>query len=205
MPKRDIATIAHSAITNHRIPRRREDPAPADAPATTSGSADLVQVNGRPDVPPPAIALLQAYGELMEQRPEYGLRFNDLLDRASQTHGDDPLVLAMLGRRALRSNAPEEAIRYLTRSIERGSASSGVFEDLGEALARAGRPADALGILRRGIQLAPFNPELYKSAALRYIALGQREDALKMLNLYLGLFPQDDFIRDLLARLSRRP
>jgi Tetratricopeptide repeat/Cytochrome c554 and c-prime len=204
MPKRAVATIAHSTLTNHRIVRNVNDLPPLQTNAATDEMSGLVHVNATPGRPLPLITLLQAYGQLIDQRPEYARKFNELLDRTSQENGDDPLVLAMLGRSALRSNSIDDAIRYLTHSIERGSIAPGVFEDLGEALARAGRPADALSALQRGIQLAPFAPELYKSAALQYVALGQRDEAVRTLNFYLGLFPQDDFIRQLLERLPRR-
>jgi len=204
MPKRDIGLIAHSALTNHRIPRRPGERPAAAGSDITPEAPDLVHVNRVAGRPLLALTLMQAYGQLMEQRPAYAPRFEALLDAAKETDGDDPLVLAMLGRRALRTNAVEQAIRYLTRSIERGSVASSTYEDLGEALARAGRHAEAMKALLRGIELAPLTPELYKSLALRYIALRQREDAKRTLERYLDLFPQDDFIRGLLARVSQQ-
>jgi hypothetical protein len=199
MPKRDIGFIAHSALTNHRIVRRRDEGLPEVAFAQ---SDDLVYFNGAPGKGLPLVTSLQAYGELAERRSSYPQRFQELLDRAAKEIPNEPIVLASLGRRALRTQSFDAAIQYLTKAVERGSEAYTTYEDLDQALAGADRLEDAVKALRRGIELAPYTPVLYKTLALRYVKLKRYPEAKQTLERYIELFPEDDFVRKLLAQVS---
>lgn len=202
MPKRPVGFIAHSALTNHRIVRTPEAALPEAAYARSSpGLPDLVHFN-RTGKPLPLLTLLQAYGELLEKNPEYYERFQSVLDRAAVAEPVSPLVLASLGRRALRGSQTDQAITLLTNALKHGSDTSTTFEDLGEALSRAGRLEEAVKILEQGISIAPYTPVLYKSLALRLIKLQRYPDAKRTLERYVELFPEDDFVRKLLAQVS---
>ena len=198
MPKRDVKVIAHSALTNHRIVRTRDQP----LPASPDSGLDLVHINRAGNAELPLLTQMQAYGQMADRQPAYYERFQKLLDEAAKKHGQDPLVLASLGRRALRANRFDEAIMHLQAAHERGSISSTTFEDLGEALGRAGRLEESVAALRQGIQFAPYTPVLYKALALRLIQLKRFDDAKQMLAKYVELFPEDDFVRKLLAQVS---
>jgi Flp pilus assembly protein TadD len=204
MPKRDVGFIAHSALTNHRIVRTAEEPLPGAAfKQTTDALPDLIHFNRIPGKsPPPAIVLMQAYGELMERHPPYVERFQAMLNQAAREAPDHPLVAAALGRRALRAGAPAEAIPLLMKALERGSESYTTFEDLGDALSQSGRLDEAVKALQRGLELAPFTPVLHKSLALRYINLRRYDDARRTLGRYLELFPEDDFVRGLWKQVT---
>jgi tetratricopeptide (TPR) repeat protein len=197
MPKREVGFIAHSALTNHRIVRTPNQPLPAAAEPS-----DLIHFNRIPGLALPLLTRLQAYGELLERHPPYMDRFQDLLNEAGKKLPEDPLVLAALGRRALRTKDFPAAIEYLNKAVARGSESSTTFEDLGETLAQSGKVEEAIAALRRGIQLAPFTPVLYKSLALRYIRLNRYSEAKQTLERYVELFPEDDFVRRLLQQVS---
>jgi tetratricopeptide (TPR) repeat protein len=198
MPKRDVKVIAHSALTNHRIVRRPGQglPTPVDM------GTDLVHLNPNGSAALPLLTRMQAYGLLSDRQPAYYERFQLLLDEAAKKEGQNPLVLASLGRRALRAGQFAEAINYLKAARDRGSKTSTTFEDLGEALGKAGRLEESAQVLAQGIEAAPFTAVLYKSLALRYIQLKRFEEARKMLVQYMDLFPEDDFIRKLLAQVS---
>ncbi len=206
MPKRSVEVIAHSALTNHRIIVRADEPLPDDAFAqTTPDLPDLVYVN-RPlsavQASLPPIMLLQAYGELMEKDPAYQPRYLTVLDQLSQAP-DQPLVEAALGRKMLRGT-PEQnaaAIVHLTRAIEMGFTAAAVYQDLAEVLAKAGRTEDAIGALDRGIELSPYAPALYQALALDYINLKRYPEAKRTLERYVELFPEDDFVRGLLLKV----
>jgi hypothetical protein len=203
MPKRNVGFIAHSALTNHRIVRTPGQALPAAAFAqTTPELPDLVHFNRAGGKQLPLTTQLQAYGELLERHPPYFERFQAVLDEAAQKIPEQPLVLAALGRRALRSKAYAEAIQYLNKAVARGSESSTTFEDLGEALAQSGRLEESVAALRRGIELAPYTPVLHKSLALRYIQWKKFDEARKSLERYVELFPEDDFVRRLLKQVS---
>ncbi len=198
MPKRDVKVIAHSALTNHRIVRRPDQPLPE---SRDSGS-DLVHINRAGNVELPLLTRMQAYGQLAGRHPAYYEKFQLLLEEAAKKEGQHPLVLATLGRRALQAGRFSEAITHLQAAREQGSASSTTFEDLGEALGRAGRLEESVAVLRQGIQAAPYTPVLYKALALRLIQLKRFEEARQMLAKYVELFPEDDFVRKLLTQVS---
>ncbi len=198
MPKRDVKVIAHSALTNHRIVRRPGQP----LPEPRESGLDLVHINRVGSGELPLLTRMQAYGQMTDRQPVYYERFQSLLDEAATKEGQNPLVLASLGRKALRANQFEEAITKLQSAMERGSTSSTTFEDLGEALGRAGRLEASIEVLKRGVEAAPFTPVLYKALALRYIQLKRFEEAKQMLAKYVELFPEDDFVRKLLTQVS---
>lgn len=198
MPKRELKVIAHSALSNHRIVRRPNQP----LPAPSDSGLDLVHINRSSNVELPLLTRMQAYGQMADRQPAYYERFQLLLDEAATKEGQHPLVLASLGRRALRANRWNEAILHLQAARGRGSVSSTTFEDLAEALGRAGRLEESIEVLRQGIQAAPYTPMLYKSLALRFIQLKRFEEAKQMLVKYVELFPEDDFVRKLLAQVS---
>lgn len=207
MPKRDVGAIAHSALTNHRIPARPDEPLPEAAfEQTTPDLPDLIYLNRPPGARRaalPQLTLLQVYGELMEKDPAYGPRYARVLDQLSKTAKPDRLVEAALGRKALREDAAGDgAVVHLSRAIELGFPAPGTYADLAEAQARAGRETDALATLRRGIEVSPYAPVLYKSLALRYIHLKQYDEAKKTLERYVELFPEDDFMRGLLLKAT---
>jgi len=206
MPKRDVQVIAHSALTNHRITTRSDEPLPEAAFTQGSpGVPGLVYVNGprqQSAVTLPPIMLLQAYGELMGSHPAYQSRFSEVLDNLSKAALDQPLVQAALGQKMLLS-APDrnaETIQHLTRAIELGFTAPAVFEDLAEATTRVGRTDESIKALQRGIELNPYTPLLYKSLALHYINLKQYSEAKEIMQRYAELFPEDDFMRGLLLK-----
>jgi len=79
---------------------------------------------------------------------------------------------------------------------------STVYADLAEALSRTGRTQEAVDVLNRGISTEPYAPELYKSLALRYISLKNYLQAKQTMQRYVELFPEDDFMRGLLAQVD---
>src|SRR5260370_1661151 len=206
MPKRQVEKIAHAALTNHRMVARPGEPLPEAAfRQTTADLPDLVYVNrppasNRASLPP--VMLLEAYGELMEKEPAYQARYLDVLEELGKSASDLPLVEAALGRKMLRSAAElnPDAIRHLTKAIEMGFSVPTVYEDLADSLSRAVRVEEAINALQRGIEANSYSPVLFKSLALRYINTKRYPEARKTLERYFELFPEDDFVRGLLAK-----
>lgn len=200
MPKRDVTTISHSALTNHRIIARMGEPPPAPA----QPEAGLIHLNkpaGGAYLPP--LTLWSAYGELLDKEPALQARYLALLDEVAKSAPDNGLVQAALGVRDLRQNSPDSnasAIAHLSKALDLGFSGSRVYADLAEALARAGGQEDAVEVLKRGIAAEPYAPELYKSLALRYITLKQYPKAKETMQRYVDLFPEDNFMRGLLAK-----
>jgi hypothetical protein len=199
MPKRNIAVISHSALTNHRIPARPDEPLPEEKP---SNQADLVLVNQVPGstASVPEITLLRAYSEMAPRELRYQQRYLTLLDRLSQRQPTEPFVEAALGHKALAKGKNEEALAHLSRGLQLGEAT--VYEDIAKALSNLGRDEEALDYLKRGVDTYPFNTVLLKSVTLQYINSKRYAEARRAMERYIELFPEDSFMRKLLARVT---
>ncbi len=209
MPKRDIAEISHSSLTNHRIVTRPGQPFPPEAfELTTPDLPELVHVNRPPGESGESLPLLvrfQAFGEVLAKRPEFSQRYVTLLAEAAEQHGDHPLVLAALGRKAKLEKRSVEAIEYLTEAVKAGSQPPSTYDDLAELLLQANREAESAEVLRQGVSVFPFNPRLRKLLALRYINLKRYRDAFETIERFVELFPEDDFMRGLFRQVQGMP
>ena len=204
MPKRDVQEISHSSITNHRILSRPDEAFPEEAfHQTTRGLPDLIHLNpapGQKDTTPPPLVLLQAYGELAERHPEYVKRYLEVLDQLERTDPDNPLVLAAMGTRESQSGKYEEAITHLRHALETGPPKTFLYTELANALVKLDRPAEAAVVLRKAIALDPFNSEVQRMLIVRLIDLKEYASARTALENYVERFPEDSFMRQMLAR-----
>jgi hypothetical protein len=203
MQKRDVQEISHSSITNHRILARPGEPFPQGAfQQTTSALPDLIHLNpapGQKDTVPPLI-LLQAYGELADQHPEYLKRYFEVLDQLERTDPGNPLVLAATGTRDLQAGKYEEAVTKLQSALETGPPKTLLYTELADALVKLHRPTEAAVVLRKAIAIDPFNSALQKTLIVRLIELKDYASARTALESYMARFPEDSFMRQMLAR-----
>jgi predicted Zn-dependent protease len=206
MRKRDVREISHSSITNHRILTRPDEPFPNIAfQQTTPALPDLIHLNPTPGnngTPPPALVLLQAYGELVEKHPEYLTRYYAVLDRLEPTDPDDPLVQGALGNRDLHAGRYQEAVEHLQRAIKEGHAKTVSYTDLADALAKLDRASEAVEVLKRAADRDPFNVELRKRLIVQLIQVKDYVKARAQMEDYVQRFPADSFMRQLLAKVQ---
>jgi tetratricopeptide (TPR) repeat protein len=209
MPKRDIRVISHSSATNHRILRKPGEPFPDIAFQQTMPSLpDLIHLNpapGKADAPLPLLTLLQAYGELAENKPEYVASYLKVLDKLSQSEPENALVQAALGRKDLKDGNYPQAAEHLQHSLHLDPAQPAVAGDLADALQKLGRLEETPLLLKQAIAQDPFNPVLQKKLIVAYIGLRQYPEAKTALEQYLNIFPQDSFMRQMLARAQASP
>ncbi|MEW5974387.1 MAG: cytochrome c3 family protein [Acidobacteriota bacterium] len=211
LPKRVVKTIAHSALTNHRILARQGQALPEVAFQPSKGLPAVVHVNavpGQEQRPVPLLTQLQVYGELLSQEPEYQTRYLAVLESLSGTASEHPLVLSALARKAKLEGTPDgdrRTLELLSKAISLGTTSVTDFQDLADLHARAGKRDEAIDVLRQGIALAPFNAGLYKALALQYIQGEHYLKALEIMRRYLTIFPEDEFMRQLLLQAERAP
>ena len=204
MPKRDIQVISHSSATNHRIVATPDEPFPeVTFHQTTASLPDLIHLNPAPGKEAgtlPALTLLQAYGELAGDKPNYTAAYLKLLNQLEQTHSEDALVQASLGRRDLKGGDYASAASHLRRALEIDPSVATTYADLADALAHQGETFDAISKIEKSIELDPFNPVTRKMLVVRLIETKQFPKAHEALQNYLAIFPQDDFMRQMLAR-----
>jgi hypothetical protein len=115
MPRRSVERIAHSALTNHRIPSRPEASATATPlDGSSPGIPGLTLFNpASPRAEIPVVTRLAAYGELLPRAPALQPRYDDLLAEAARSAADDPVVLGALGHKAL-AESSSEAVSLLS-------------------------------------------------------------------------------------------
>jgi predicted Zn-dependent protease len=63
-----------------------------------------------------------------------------------------------------------------------------------------GQTEDALPLIEKAIDLEPFNPVTRKMLVVRLVETRQYAKAHEALENYLEIFPQDEFMRKMLAR-----
>jgi len=203
MPKKDIGVILHSSVTSHRISARADDPLPESAfHQTTPALPDLIHLSSilRKTAPPPRLSLLQAYGELMDKFPEYRDRYFSVLGELEKTRPHNALVQAALGRRDLRSGSLPSAVAHLRAALKLDPSMPLTCADLADALDRLSQQQETVPLLQKAIELDPFNPVLQKKLVLQLVKLRQYALAETALEHYVEAFPQDYFMRQMLAR-----
>ena len=204
MPKRDVQVISHSSLTNHRILARPDEPFPDFAfHQTTVALPDLIHLDPAPggtDVPLPRVTLLQAYGELMDQKPEYAARYAAVLSELERTEPNNAIVQAALGHRDLHAGNLTEAVTHLQKALDLGHPQASTYSDLADALTKMERPAEAVPALQAAIRIEPYNPTLQKTLVVRLIQMKRYPEAAKAMESYVDQFPQDSFMRQMLER-----
>lgn len=209
MPKRDIQVISHSTATNHRIVAKADEPFPdVTFHQTTPALPDLIDLDpapGRQADALPQLTLLQAYGELGANNPQYVAPYLETLARLEKSDPDNALVQAAVGRRELKSGNFTPAAEHLQRAFELAPTQATTCADLADALIHLDRKNEAVTWLDKSIQLDPFNPFTQRTLVARLIDLKQYARARAALEHYLEVFPQDTFMRQMLAKARAQP
>ncbi len=199
MPKRNVAVISHSALTNHRIPARLDEPMPQQQQPDATG---LVLVNPASDnsVPVAEVTLLRAYAEIADRDSRYQQHYLELLGRLAESQPPNAFVQAALGHKALAEGKNEEALTHLSKGLALHDVT--VYQDMAKALTNLGRGEEAVEYLKSASDMEPFNAVLLKTLVLEYINLKRYAEARQSMERYVELFPEDSFMRQLLARVS---
>jgi tetratricopeptide repeat protein/cytochrome c554/c'-like protein len=208
MPRKPTAGIPHSDDTNHRIVRQAGQPYPDYAfDAPTPDLPGLVCLNRRGEDatrPIPPLTKLQAYAQASLKDRSLSRYYYDLLEQLRMSMPNDPMVLACLGRKAIADKEEAKAVEYLTRALQTGADYAATYIDLGEALARLGRIEESAKVLERGVAAWPFSADIQKALVLRYVTLKQFPQADEALKRYVALFPEDTYMRAVMATVEAR-
>jgi tetratricopeptide (TPR) repeat protein len=202
MPKREVQTIAHAVLTNHRIIAQAEEPYPDAAFHMTSARAtDLVHLTAIPGrrgeiISPPL--LLRAYGQLMTPNPEYRGRYFALAKQLEPSNPNNVDVLEALAALAFEQKDDDKAIRYFNSAVKNGSSSPQTYEQLAGLLVRTKRFPEAVTLLEPGIRVLPFDALLYRFLGVSYLSLDKNEEARRLLRHAVQTFPQDRALRQVL-------
>ena len=203
MPKRSVAVISHTVLTNHRIVATAEEPFPDAAFHMTSPLLpDLVQLNADPGATatPSPLTLLEAYGQVLGAHPEYRERYWALARQLEVSERDRVIVLEALADWSLQKKNNEgasDAVTYLSAAIEKGSSTPADFEQLATLLLASRRHPEAIRVLQNGIALVPYDPELYELMAKAYRGSDKAQAACEILDSAVQKFPQHSGLREM--------
>jgi Tetratricopeptide repeat/Cytochrome c554 and c-prime len=202
MPRRDTPVVAHTSLTNHRILARPDEPWPEEVyEQTTKELPDLMHLNrtaGKAD-DIPLVTLLEAYREISERKPEYLGAYDRTLTELEQTTPDLAPVQLALGRRALLAGDAASAIEHIERSLALDPRQPSALSDLSRVLAQSGRNDEAADTAEKAVNLDPWNALMQKALIDRLIAVRQFDKAEAAIQHYVEVFPEDDFMRQMLA------
>jgi predicted CXXCH cytochrome family protein len=187
--------VAHSAITDHSIPR---------IPRTEQAE------DGGPDPEPPEPKAWREPDPALVRR-DLGLAYFDLaanaragpdlyqayriLSQLPPQQRQDPTVEADLASVLLAEGHTGLAIRMYTRAAAQEPSNARYVYCLGTAFERAGKIEDAVKALRRSIELDPSRPDAYLELAQLYKKAGHEAESRNALREYLRFMPQNIQLR----------
>jgi hypothetical protein len=202
MPKRDVQTIAHAVLTNHRIVAQAEEPYPDAAFHMTSPQlpdlVHLTRIPGKRDEAISPILRLEAYSQLMTPNPEYRGRYFALAKQLEPRNPANVQVLEALAALSQEQKDDPSTIRYLESAVQNGTASPETYEQLGSLLVRAQRYREAVDVLDRAVKLLPYDALLYRLLGASYLSLHKNAEARALLEQGVQIFPQDQTLSKLL-------
>lgn len=208
MPRKPVTTIAHSALTDHRIIRQAGEPMPdlADAFAKQTGLLHLTAIPGQQNVSPEI--LFRGYTESLPSDPSLHQRWGELLQSLMRQGTDDPYVLAQAGSVLVQTNASSQEVeagrKFLAMAVAAKVNLPGIYAVLAKTRVDSGDVPGAIAALQAGIANDPSDANAHRGLIYVYANAGQFANAVSTAKDYLQDFPQDTEIRALLPRLEQQ-
>jgi predicted CXXCH cytochrome family protein len=192
MPRLQPTDVAHSAITDHSIPRL-----PRSRPPDSAETGSALRAWREPDHSLVQRDLALAYFDLASSSHSSTdvQQAYRLLSQLPARYRSDPDVEADLGSILLAAGQEHVAIEEFERAVEQNPSNARFAYCLGVALERTGRTAAGIKELRRSIQLDPSQPDAYMELAQFYRRAGLEGEARTVLREYLHFMPQSIRVR----------
>lgn len=193
MPALRPTNVAHSALTDHSIPRRPRVQQPG-----AGGAVSLAPKAWRE--PDPALVsrdLGLAHFDLAEaahSEPDVFEAYR-ILSGLPPIERQDPVVEADLGSVLLSQGQTDFALRLFTRASAQQPLNARYAYCLGVTLERAGKTEEAIRALKHSSELDPSQPAAYVALARIYKNTGREAESRDALREYLRFMPQNIQLR----------
>jgi tetratricopeptide (TPR) repeat protein len=209
MPKKSVANIGHSALTDHRIPRIASQ-SPPQLAATPESREDLIyhtRSAQEPDVPPDLRTQALAYYEVSQVYPAFRQRGFALLEQAARELPGDPEVQEAYGLVLLlaRPESPAEAAQVLQKAIDSGSTSVEVRTRLAKIRLKEGNMAAARQLYNEAIEADPYYTPAYLGLVYLHEVTGDVQSGIATLERILKYDAGNEEARKALADAKEGP
>jgi len=207
MPKKSVANISHSALTDHRILRIAFQ-SPPQLAATPESREDLIyHTRGAQerDAPPDLRTQALAHYEVSQVYPAFRQRGFALLEQAARELPDDPEVQEAYGLVVLLAHpqSPAEAAQVLQKAIDSGSPSVEVRTRLAKIRLREGNVVAARQLYDEAIGADPHYTPAYLGLAYLYEVTGNPESSRETLERILKYDAGNEEARTALAEAKK--
>jgi predicted CXXCH cytochrome family protein len=186
MPRLRPTNVAHSAVTDHSIPRKPHG-------QLEGGDSPELKAWREPDPVLIRRDLGLAYFEMASAShagPDL-LQAYQILSQLPSEQRQDPAVEADLGSVLLAQAQTQLAIRMFSRASAQQPSNARYVYCLGTALEHAGKTEEAVKELKRSIELDPSRPDAYLELAQLYKKAGRETESRNALREYLHFMPQN--------------
>ena len=128
---------------------------------------------------------------------------HSIFQKVTLKHGKTPHITAMLGYCNLTTGYPEIAADYFKQLINTDAETPDIYNGLYWAFSDIGLGTDALDLIQEGIRKYPTeDSQLYVDIGYEYFNRGWTEESIGILKKGLGIFPDDEEIKDLLEQID---
>jgi Flp pilus assembly protein TadD len=205
MPSSPSTDVAHTQVTDHRIPRRLQVSPQFMQGADERGAAPkLVPFPDSQEVDPRDLAL--AWESLVESGMTAAEpQTQKLLAAALKESPNDPAILAALGYIEQKHGATENARELYQRALRADPDSIDAATNLGVIEAQKGHLQEAVKLWQDAFQRAPDRSSIGMNMARVYCQSEKYDEARKTLVRVLEFNPDLDSAKKILWELNRSP
>ncbi len=201
MPSLRSTDVAHTQVTDHRIPRRTQmSPQLLQDAATRRSAPRLVPFPASQKVEPRDLAL--AWVSLVESGSSLGeTQERQLLLTAVKQQPDDPVLLSALGYLEQKRGVTDEARELYRRALAVAPESIDPSMNLGVIEAQAGHAREAVKLWQDAYKRAPYRSSIGMNLARVYCQAGKGDEArtyvLRVLQFSPDLGPAKKMLQEL--------
>ena len=205
MPASRSTDVAHTQVTDHRIPRRPQmSPQLLQDAATQRSAPRLVPFPASQKVEPRDLAL--AWVALVESGMSVGeTQERQLLLTAVKQEPDDPALLSALGYVEQKRGATGEARALYRRALSLAPESIDPATNLGVVEAQAGHAQEAVRLWQDAFKRAPDRSGIGMNLARVYCQAGKGDEAKSYVLRVLQFNPDLGSAKTMLRELGKSP